>query len=144
MIRVASMLLILIPHFTLGQKLIHFSSSACLLDFPVDSVGVQSISTVNQHTIIEVNTFAPCFGDFQGLVMYKDSTITLGFTIKATRVKSKNGQVDQLIEVADCDCPFMFRYELTDMDEFTAHNIRFNPQWQWPSRSKNGAAKKKN
>ena len=114
MIRIL-ILVILSTTALFSQNLERFTFSECLKECSNDSSKIEEIILKGDLTIIKLKTYAPCNGNFAGGVEEKNNFLNLKFWTKSTNLKDKNGNVSELVEVADCNCVFRFTYEVKDL-----------------------------
>lgn len=109
-----------------SQVLKKLSWSACMMDCKDDSTRVKEINEVKGTTFIKLFTHANCAGNFDGEVKRKEGKVDLIFWIKPTLVKKKNGEIVEILETADCDCPFEVSFEIGDLKNITIDSILVN------------------
>ena len=109
-----------------SQVLKKFSFSDCMIECKEDSSSVKEISKNGELTTIRVLTFAPCNGKFDGAVKIRNGIIDLTFNLRPTITKGKDGKTNVILEIADCDCPFEFTYEVLQVKNISEKTIIVN------------------
>ena len=79
-------------------------------------------------TIINLKTYAPCNGNLLGGLEVSDKSLNLKFWTKPTIVTDKKGKKTEIIEVADCNCMFDFKYQIKDLPTMDRKDIKVNGQ----------------
>ncbi|MBX2968670.1 MAG: hypothetical protein KF803_04820 [Cyclobacteriaceae bacterium] len=107
-----------------GQTLKKFNYSDCHEDTGNDSTKIQVTQASKELTIITLKTYAPCSGNFVGEIEIKSiGILDLRFKTKPTQYKNKKGEIYELIEVADCNCLFVFTYEISTINDLKQTSI---------------------
>jgi hypothetical protein len=123
--RVAALVLVACNSL-IAQRLEKFTFSGCMWECRNDSSKIEGIQSVKSLTLINVKTYAPCNGNFVGGVEAYDDLVNLTFRTKPTIIKDSKGNVHEVIEVADCNCVFLFLYEVYGLAKVTEQSIRIN------------------
>ncbi len=109
-----------------GQSLIRFDSSDCLKDCVGDSSKVYRVEKSGLLTIISLKTYAPCNGNLTGDVEIINSFLNLKFWTKSAIVTDIKGRKTEIVEVADCNCMFDFKYQIQDLRALELKEIIVN------------------
>jgi hypothetical protein len=109
-----------------SQVLKKLSYSACMMECKDDSTSVKEINEVKGTTFIKLLTHANCAGNFDGEVKRRGGKVDLIFWIKPTIIKKKNGEIVEILETADCDCPFEVSFEISDLKNIGIDSILVN------------------
>ncbi|MEM6298421.1 MAG: hypothetical protein AAF740_07010 [Bacteroidota bacterium] len=97
-----------------AQVVEEFSISSCLKDCVSDSSDVINQEEQNGLTSIHVRTFGNCNSDVEASVVLKDKVLDLRFDIKSKSL-IREGEVIEIIEVADCNCLFLLDYKVRNL-----------------------------
>ena len=77
-------------------------------------------------TTINLKTYAPCNGNLLGGLEAIDKNLNLKFWTKPTIVTDKKGKKTEIIEIADCNCMFDFKYQIKDLPTMDIKDIKVN------------------
>lgn len=111
-----------------GQTLTKFDYSDCLKDGVGDSSKIVNIKKSGRLTTINIKTYAPCNGNLAGGLEVVDKELNLKFWTKPTIITDKKGKKSEIIEVADCNCLFDFKYQIKDLPTMDTKEIKVNGQ----------------
>ena len=129
MTRVKLTILILVASGQLfGQSLAKFVYSDCLESSVGDSSKVIDIKKNGRLTTINLRTYAPCNGNLLGGLETVGKNLDLKFWTKSMIVTDKKATKAEIIEVADCNCLFDFRYQIKNLPAVNIKQIRVNGQ----------------
>lgn len=123
-----TILIVVIGSRLLGQSLTKFDYSDCLKNCVNDSSKIVDMRKSGRLTIINLKTYAPCNGNLLGGLEISDKSLNLRFWTKPTVVIDKKGKKTEIIEVADCNCMFDFRYQIKDLPKMNRRDIKVNGQ----------------
>lgn len=123
--------ILIVPFFlttacVFGQALINFKYSNCLKEYVNDRSRISEIKTNETITTIILETYAPCNGNLDGGIDINENTLNLKFWTRPTIVKDKNGKAVELTEVADCNCMFNFKYQISGLATVDKSRIKVN------------------
>ena len=106
-----------------------FTYSSCLDTLRDSHSAINYQQGENNTTIIYLRTYAPCRGDFKGGVkMLSTNQVNLTFSLKPTVIKKRNGQLDSMLEVAECNCLYDFTYQISGLQDITSKAVLVNKQ----------------
>lgn len=83
-----------------------------MLECKDDSSSVREITEVQGITLVKIFTYGNCAGNFAASINPTGGKLDLRFWIKPTIIEKRNGELVEILEKADCECPFEFSYEI--------------------------------
>jgi hypothetical protein len=122
------LLILMIASEVSAQKLSMFNYSSCLPDCVNDSSKITEIKTEARSTTIRLKTYAPCNGNLSGELEIVKNIVNLEFRTKPTIIVDKKGTKSEIIEVADCNCMFSFKYQISGLTSMHGKIIKVNGQ----------------
>jgi hypothetical protein len=109
-----------------GQSLARFEYSNCLNEYVGDSSKIVDIKKMGRVTTINLKTYAPCNGNLAGGFEVVDKDLNLKFWPKPSIVTDKKGKESEIVEIADCNCMFEFKYRILDLSAIDMKHIKVN------------------
>ncbi|HZB11446.1 MAG TPA: energy transducer TonB [Chryseolinea sp.] len=110
-----------------GQVLIKFEFSECMTECMGDSTKIDRIIQTNDMSIISLTAYANCNGNLEGQIKLANDTLDLRYFPKVSKVfNKKTGKVDEIIEIAMCDCIFKFSYTIKGLKTQDKNKIKIN------------------
>ncbi|WP_157493842.1 hypothetical protein [Fulvivirga imtechensis] len=109
-----------------GQTISSFTYSRCLEEHFNDSSRVIKIDQLKGLTEIQLRTYGPCNGNFDAGVELKGRVLNLKFWTKPTTLTDEDGNEVELLEVAECNCIFLFDYQIDELAIQEFDSIKVN------------------
>lgn len=109
-----------------GQSLTKFDYSDCLKQSVNDSSKISETRKNRLLTIISLKTYAPCNGNLAGGIEITNGLLNLKFWTQPTIITDKKGTKTEILEIADCNCLFDFKYQIKDLPKVDIKEIKIN------------------
>jgi TonB family protein len=104
-----------------------FEFSECMRECIGDSTKIDRIYRNGEITLINLTAYANCAGNFEAKIKGVNDTLYLSYSQRVTKtVNEETGEVEELMEVALCDCVFKFYYTIQGLEEVDEKKIQIN------------------
>ena len=92
-----------------------------------DSTKIDEVIQTDDLTIIGLTAYANCSGNLEGRIKLTTDTLDLVYSPKTTKVlNKKTGEVEEILEIATCDCIFEFNYTIKGLKYLDNKKIKIN------------------